>query len=100
MSASCIFSQRGWVWGDRTGALLELFISLPLTSANRPFFFFDVFVFVVDVFVFVVDVFAFVVDVFVFVSKAEGQESYGLGAWDTSQNHRPRFQNFLQNWVK
>ena len=64
MSASCIFSQRG-VWGDRS-LLLELFISLPLTSSHRPFFFFDVFVFVVDVFVFVVDVFVF--DVFVFVS--------------------------------
>ena len=52
--------------GGQERSLLELFISLPLTSSNRPFYFFDVFVFVVDVFVFVVDVFVF--DVFVFVS--------------------------------
>ena len=26
--------------------------------------------------------------------------SYGLGAWATSQNHRPRFQKFLQILVK
>ena len=58
MSVRCIFSQRG-VWG--TGGLLELFISLPLTSSHRPFFFFDVFVFVVDVVVFDVFVFSFVV---------------------------------------
>ena len=45
--------------GQERSPLLELFISLPLTSSHRPFFFFDVFVFVVDVFVF---------DVFVFVS--------------------------------
>ena len=24
----------------------------------------------------------------------------GLGAWDTPQNHRVRFQKFLQSWVK
>ena len=47
-----------------TGGLLELFISLPLASSHRPFFLFDVFVFVVDVFAF--DVFVFVVYVFVF----------------------------------
>ena len=28
------------------------------------------------------------------------EASYGLGAWATSQNHRPRFQKFLQNLVK
>ena len=28
------------------------------------------------------------------------EKSYGLGAWNTSQNHRPRFQKFLQIWVK
>ena len=39
--------------GRQERSLLELFISLPLTSSNRPFFFFDVFAFVVDVFVFV-----------------------------------------------
>ena len=37
------------------------------------------------------------------IQQQEGsikQPSYGLGAWATSQNHRPRFQKFLQILVK
>ena len=36
----------------------------------------------------------------VVVGVAEGVVSYGLGAWATSQNHRPRFQKCLQILVK
>ena len=29
---------------------------------------------------------------------AQARQSYGLGAWATSQNHRPRFQKFLASY--
>ena len=36
----------------------------------------------------------------VFKGSFNEQQSYGLGAWVTPQNHRLRFQKFLQRWVK